>query len=130
MKIIFFCSAIFFSSIAFPVLAPPPIWQVVYHLSEKGKIINSSSVIIQEGTAGEIKNSAPPKEESLWAIVKPLSAAKVSVDYRFKIIKNGETLEIAKANLPFTPGATETNDFKDSGGHDFHLEVKIVAVKR
>ena len=105
--------------------ASKPVYQVVYHLSEKGKVIKSASVIIEEGKAGEVKSQADAELESLAVTVKPASENTLLVDYRYKSAKNGKSIELAKTAVALASGASETTDFKDSSGNDFQLKVTV-----
>lgn len=101
------------------------IYQATYHLLEKGNVVRSASVIVQEGREGIIDSGTATDKDSFAVTVKPFSPKLVSVDYRFRTIKNGKVLEIAKTAADIIPGSDETNDFRDSAGHDFELKVTI-----
>lgn len=121
-----FVSALMLLTFSYTTFAAnKPIYQVVYHLSEKGKIIKSSSVIIEEGQAGEVKSDSGAESESLAVTVKPSSTKFLSVDYRYKNVKAGKSIELAKTAVALTPGSSETNDFKDSSGNDFQLKITV-----
>jgi len=113
------------SLISAPVFAAnKPVYEVVYHLLEKGQE-KSASVIIEEGKAGEINSITDNEKDSLSATVKPSSANLLSLDYRFKINKRGKSIELAKTEVVLAPGSTETSEFKDYSGNDFQLKITV-----
>jgi hypothetical protein len=105
--------------------ANKPAYQVDYHLSEKGKVIGSSRLIIEEGVGGQIRTGSDADFNSMAVTVKPSTANLLSVDYRFKSMKNGKSIELAKTAVALAPGASETNDFKDSSGNGFELKITV-----
>jgi|GEM_PF-3717514 len=102
------------------------VYRVVYHVIEMGKKTGSSSLIISEGQAGEVKTSTENGDEnSLKITVNRASEGSLSADYRFRIIQDKKNFEFAKLAVAFAPGKPEINKFKDSSGNDFEISIVI-----
>lgn len=132
MKTILAALTMFTAAKVFAVEAP--LYFVSYTLSEKGKVIRSASVSVEEGKSARIANVARSKDpathvahaDTLSATVAAGEAAgQISLDYAFKTADGGKSIELAKTGVPVELGMPEVNAFKDSQGNDFELTILV-----
>ncbi len=108
------------------VAAKKPIYQATFHLKQDGKVLESSSVTVEEGRGGAVNSITENGYGTAFGVtVKPTQTKQVEVDYRFKSLMGTRNIEIAKGAAAFELSKAEVNKFEDSSGNHFQLEVTI-----
>lgn len=106
--------------------AHKPIYKIKYQILEKEKVINSAAIMIEEGRVGKIESIGSGNNSEMFdAKVKTSKEKETLLDYRFKKIINGQTIELKKVRQALVLGQPIFDKYENAQGHSFQLQIIV-----